>query len=153
MDYKKINGLLVKDYFSKNKSTKLGTAGDNYIIIPEPSFFMVVPSDKMVCDPNKFLGDIPQIGLGNILKTIEDKDSFELAEQTGITIKSDWCDAIEFKSVSGDSTTLINEKIFKLFGKNVSVMIHVENERCPVGIWNEDLSELLGGVCPIAKRK
>lgn len=43
MDYKKINGLLVKDYFSKNKSTKLGTAGDNYIIIPEPSFLWWFP--------------------------------------------------------------------------------------------------------------
>lgn len=150
MNYKKINDIMIKDYY-KDKNVRIGKMGDKYIVVPEGAFFVVVPEKEMICDPIKIKGDSHWFLINNMVDDIESKKYYEAATATGNAIKTslDYT-AIELRDKKGLHSRYVDEKLLKLFGKDIKILIH-SDEKYPIAIWDEEEKELLGAICPIKK--
>ena len=152
MEYKKINELIVKEHFKKNSQLLIGDYEGDYIVIPEPSYMLLVPSSKIICDLAKLKETIllksGQLGIDKFKK----KDNFHVAEQTGNIRKAKLGTKevviVEYKAVDGEYSTYVDESKLKLFGNDNVVMVHEKNTT-PITIWNEFQEVLLGAICPV----
>lgn len=150
MNYKKINDIMLKDYY-KDKKVSIGKMVDKYIVVPDGAFFVVVPEKEMICDPIKIRGDRRWFLINDLVDDIESKKYYEAATTTGNAIKTslDYT-AIELRDKKGLHSRYVDEKLLKLFGKDIKILIH-SDEKYPIAIWDEEEKELLGAICPIKK--
>lgn len=152
MEYKKINELIVKEHFKKNSQLLIGDYEGDYIVMPEPSYMLLVPSSKIICDLAKLKETIllkpGYLGIDMFKK----KDNYHVAEQTGNIRKSKLGTKevviVEYKAVDGEYSTYVDESKLKLFGNDNVVMVHEKNTT-PITIWNEFQEILLGVICPV----
>lgn len=152
MEYKKINELIVKEHFKKNSQLLIGDYEGDYIVMPEPSYMLLVPSSKIICDLAKLKETIllkpGHLGIDKFKK----KDNYHVAEQTGNIRKAKLGTKevviVEYKAVDGECSTYVDESKLKLFGSDYVIMVH-EEKTLPVTIWNEFQEVLLGAICPI----
>lgn len=152
MEYKKINELIVKEHFKKNSQLLIGDYEGDYIVMPEPSYMLLVPSSKIICDLFK-LKETILLKPGYLgIDRVKTKNGYHVAEQTGNIRKSKVGTRevviLEYKAVDGDYSTYVDESKLKLFGSDYVVMVH-EEKTLPVTIWNEFQEVLLGAICPI----
>lgn len=152
MEYKKINELIVKEHFKKNSQLLIGDYEGDYIVMPEPSYMLLVPSSKIICDLSK-LKETILLKPGYLgIDTLKKKDNYHVAEQTGNIRKSKLGTKevviVEYKAVNGEYSTYVDESKLKLFGNDNVVMVHEKNTR-PITIWNEFQEVLLGAICPV----
>lgn len=150
MNYKKINDIMIKDYY-KDKNVRIGKMGDKYIVVPDGAFFVVVPEKEMICDPIKIRGDRRWFLINDLVDDIESKKYYEAATATGNAIKTSLDHiAIKLRDKKGLYSRYVDEKLLKLFGKDIKILIH-SDEKYPIAIWDEEEKELLGAICPIKK--
>lgn len=152
MEYKKINELIVKEHFKKNSQLLIGDYEDDYIVMPEPSYMLIVPNLKILCDLFK-LKEPMVLKPGYLgIDTLKKKDNYHVAEQTGDIRKSKLGTKevviVEYKAVDGEYSTYVDESKLKLFGSDYVVMVHEKNTT-PITIWNEFQEVLLGAICPV----
>lgn len=152
MEYKKINELIVKEHFKKNSQLLIGDYEGDYIVMPEPSYMLIVPNLKILCDLFK-LKEPMVLKPGYLgIDTLKKKDNYHVAEQTGDIRKSKLGTKevviVEYKAVDGEYSTYVDESKLKLFGNDYVVMVH-EKKTVPVTIWNEFQGVLLGAICPV----
>ena len=152
MEYKKINELIVKEHFKKNSQLLIGDYEGDYIVMPEPSYMLLVPSSKIICDLSK-LKETIILKPGYLgMDTFKTKNGYHVAEQTGNIRKSKVgikdVVVLEYKAVDGEYSTYVDESKLKLFGNDYVVMVH-EEKTLPVTIWNEFQEVLLGAICPV----
>ena len=152
MEYKKINELIVKEHFKKNSQLLIGDYEGDYIVMPEPSYMLLVPSSKIICDLVKLKETIllkpGHLGIDKLKK----KENYHVAEQTGDIRKAKLGTKevviVEYKAVDGEYSTYVDESKLKLFGNDNVVMVHEKNTT-PITIWNEFQEVLLGAICPV----
>lgn len=152
MEYKKINELIVKEHFKKNSQLLIGDYEGDYIVMPEPSYMLLVPSSKIICDLAKLKETIllkpGHLGIDKLKK----KDNYHVAEQTSNIRKAKLGTKevviVEYKAVDGEYSTYVDESKLKLFGNDNVVMVHEKNTT-PITIWNEFQEVLLGAICPV----
>lgn len=152
MEYKKINELIVKEHFKKNSQLLIGDYEGDYIVMPEPSYMLLVPSSKIICDLAK-LKETILLKPGHLrIDVFKKKDNYHVAEQTGNIRKSKVGTKevviVEYKAVDGEYSTYVDESKLKLFGNNHVVMVDEKNTM-PITIWNEFQEILLGAICPV----
>lgn len=152
MEYKKINELIVKEHFKKNSQLLIGDYEGDYIVMPEPSYMLIVPNLKILCDLFK-LKEPMVLKPGYLgIDTLKKKDNYHVAEQTGDIRKSKLGTKevviVEYKAVDGEYSTYVDESKLKLFGSDYVVMVHEKNTT-PITIWNEFQEVLLGAICPV----
>lgn len=152
MEYKKINELIVKEHFKKNSQLLIGDYDGDYIVMPDPSYMLLVPSSKIICDLAK-LKETILLKPGYLgMDTFKTKNGYHVAEQTGNIRKSKVGTRevviLEYKAVDGDYSTYVDESKLKLFGSDYVVVVH-EEKTLPVTIWNEFQEVLLGAICPV----
>ena len=152
MEYKKINELIVKEHFKKNSRLRIGGYEGDYVVMPEPSYLLIVPNLEILCDLFKLKEPII-LKPGYIgIDTLKKKDNYHVAEQTGDIRKSKLGTKevviLEYKAVDGEYSTYVDESKLKLFGSNYVVMVHEKNTT-PITIWDESQEILLGVICPI----
>lgn len=152
MEYKKINELIIKEHFKNNSQLLIGDYEGDYIVMPDPSYMLLVPSSKIICDLDKLKETIllkpGHLGIDKLKK----KDNYHVAEQTGNIRKSKLgakeVVIVEYKAVDGEYSTYVDESKLKLFGNDNVVMVHEKNTT-PITIWNEFQEVLLGAICPV----
>ena len=152
MEYKKINELIVKEHFKKNSQLLIGDYEGDYIVMPDPSYMLLVPSSKIICDLAKLKETIllkpGYLGMDMFKK----KDNYHVAEQTGNIRKSKVgakeVVIVEYKAVDGEYSTYVDESKLKLFGSDYVVMVREKNTT-PITIWDESQEILLGAICPV----
>ncbi len=152
MEYKKINELIVKEHFKKNSRLRIGDYEGDYVVMPEPSYLLIVPNLEILCDLFK-LKEPMMLKPGYIgIDTFKKKDNYHVAEQTDNIRKSKLGTKevviLEYKAVDGEYSTYVDESKLKLFGSNYVVMVHEKNTT-PITIWDESQEILLGVICPI----
>lgn len=152
MEYKKINELIVKEHFKKNSRLRIGDYEGDYVVMPEPSYLLIVPNLEILCDLFK-LKEPMILKPGYIgIDTFKKKDNYHVAEQTDNIRKSKLGTKevviLEYKAVDGEYSTYVDESKLKLFGSNYVVMVHEKNTT-PITIWDESQEILLGVICPI----
>ena len=152
MEYKKINELIVKEHFKKNSQLLIGDYEGDCIVMPEPSYMLIVPNLKILCDLFKLketmILTFSYLGIDKLKK----KNNYHVAEQTGSIRKSKLGTKevviVEYKAVDGEYSTYVDESKLKLFGSDYVVMVH-EEKTAPITIWDESQEILLGAICPI----
>ena len=152
MEYKKINELIVKEHFKKNSQLRIGDYEGDYVVMPEPSYLLIVPNLEILCDLFK-LKEPMILKPGYLgIDTFKKKDNYHVAEQTDNIRKSKLGTKevviLEYKAVDGEYSTYVDESKLKLFGSNYVVMVHEKNTT-PITIWDESQEILLGVICPI----
>ena len=152
MEYKKINELIVKEHFKKNSQLLIGDYEGDYIVMPEPSYMLIVPNLKILCDLFK-LKEPMILKPGYLgIDMFKKKDNYHVAEQTDNIRKSKLgakeVVVVEYKAVDGEYSTYVDESKLKLFGSDYVVMVHEKNTT-PITIWNEFQEVLLGAICPV----
>lgn len=152
MEYKKINELIIKEHFKKNSRLRIGDYEGDYVVMPEPSYLLIVPNLEILCDLFK-LKEPMILKPGYIgIDTFKKKDNYHVAEQTSNIIKSKVgrkeVVILEYKAVDGEYSSYVDESKFKLFGSDYVVMVH-EEKTAPITIWDESQEILLGVICPI----
>lgn len=152
MEYKKINELIVKEHFKKNSQLLIGDYEGDYIVMPEPSYMLIVPNLKILCDLFK-LKEPMVLKPGYLgIDRLKTKNGYHVAEQTGDIRKSKLGTKevviVEYKAVDGEYSTYVDESKLKLFGSDYVVMVHEKNTT-PITIWNEFQEVLLGAICPV----
>lgn len=152
MEYKKINELIVKEHFKKNSRLRIGDYEGDYVVMPEPSYLLIVPNLEILCDLFK-LKEPMILKPGYLgIDTFKKKDNYHVAEQTDNIRKSKLGTKevviLEYKAVDGEYSTYVDESKLKLFGSNYVVMVHEKNTT-PITIWDESQEILLGVICPI----
>ena len=137
MEYKKINELIVKEHFKKNSQLLIGDYEGDYIILPEPSYMLISPKSKILCDLSKLKEKMVITTNCLSMYRFKNKDGYHMAEPTDNIRKSKVGTKevviLEYKAVDGEYSTYVDESKLKLFGSDYVVMVY-EEKTVPITI-------------------